>query len=68
MLEGSMSVAVRLSAASRAQLDLLMARWGVPMSEAIRRAVWLCWRAEAERNGTQVDAQPSLPPADGASQ
>ena len=66
MTNESVSVAVRLPEASRAQLDALMARWGVPMSEAIRRAIWLCWRAETcgDPPAPVGAPQPSVPPAE----
>ncbi len=59
----SESVSIRLPSTSRAQLDDLMARWGVQPAEAIRRAIWLAWREE-----TQGDApQPTPPPQTAAS-
>ena len=59
----SMSVALRLSDTSRAQLDLLMERWGVQMAEAIRRAIWLAWKDEV-----CDEPQPATPPSVATSQ
>lgn len=62
MQTDSVSIAIRLPSTSRAQLDELMARWGVQPAEAIRRAIWLAWRDEV-----RDDPQPTPPPPPAAS-
>ena len=55
----SVSVTFRLSETSRAQLDLLKKRWGVQMAEAIRRAIWIAYRAETSGDKEQPTTPPS---------
>ena len=59
----SESVSIRLPSTSRAQLDVLMARWGVQRAEAIRRVIWLAWKDEV-----CAEPQPATPPSVATSQ
>lgn len=54
----SQTITLRISEASRAQLDHLCERWGVQMAEAIRRAIWIAYRAETSGD----KEQPTTPP------
>ena len=66
MPDEGIAKSIWFSPTSRAHLDVLQKRWGVPMAEAVRRAIWLVWRSETCGDSYTLE-QPATPPPDAAS-